>query len=120
MKKRLLAPVLVLLCMLVLTACLGPNPVLKQKIVTPPGPDSPGLYHVEAIISNAGPGDGQIDVVARLIDKRNGSTLTEDDKQVNLDIDETTHVLFDLQIPPSESALNPDDIEVEVKPHYPD
>jgi len=120
LSKRLITAVSILVCTLLLTACLGPSPVVRETHVFPPAQGQEGIYQVETVVGNHGPGEGQIDVVATLRDKRTGATLAEDDKQVNLAVDGTVHVLFQLQIPPSAKGISPDDVDVQVEANYPE
>ena len=118
MKRRIpLIPAL-LLSLLVLTGCLGPKPVVDSYQAEPPSsPDQP--FKVEAVVSNAGPGEGEVLVEVSLSDKKTGAVLRRDEQHVSLQTGETEHVLFELNLPPSAQNLNPDQIDVEVQAHYP-
>ncbi len=118
MKRNLSAAALLLLLVLICTGCLGPKPVLDSYKATPPsGADQP--FVVDALIHNVGPGDGQIEVEVSLTNKQTGQTIAQDSKDVHLEKDGTQHVLFNIDLPPSEQNIDPSNIGIDVQAHYP-
>ena len=118
MKRRLLLIPTFLLCMSVLTGCLGPKPVLEGYQAEPAqGPYQP--FRVEAVVRNAGPGDGDVLVQATLSDRETGNVIRREEQHVSLQTGETQHVLFELNLPPSAQEMSTDHIEVQVEAHYP-
>ena len=118
MKRRLLLLPILLLSTLVLTGCLGPKPVLEGYQSEPPqGPDQP--FRVEAVVRNAGPGEGEVLVQVTLSDKESGEVLRREEQKLSMQTGETEHVLFELNLPPSAQEMSPDRIEVDVEAHYP-
>lgn len=115
MARLLLAGLLVLVAA-GLTACLGPKPSVVDVQKQPPaGPSDP--YRIQVLIENTGPGDGQIAVTVRLVDKRTQQTVIYDDQEVQLDKDERQSVNFEESLPPN--APPADQIDVQVEAHYP-
>jgi hypothetical protein len=108
-----------MMMLLALSGCLGPKPVLQsyEAEPAPPGTDQP--FKVDAVISNQGPGAGQVEVEVSLKNKQDGQLLAKESKEVELQEGETTHVVVELNLPPSVENLDPESIEVEVDTHYP-
>ena len=103
---------------LVLGGCLGPKPVLQSYQAEPPqSPDQP--FRVEAVVHNAGPGEGEVLVEVSLTNKQTGAILRREEQHIALQTDETEHVLFELNLPPSAQDLPSDQIDVKVEAHYP-
>ncbi|MEO8286974.1 MAG: hypothetical protein ABI670_11120 [Chloroflexota bacterium] len=119
MKKRLVYLLLLLPVLLIATGCLGPKPILDSYTAEPPQAGSNDPFRVDAVIRNGGPGDGQVEVEVTLVNKQTGVVIRKSSSEVNLKKDETQHVLFELNMPPSSKDLNPDDIQVEIDAHYP-
>jgi hypothetical protein len=99
--------------------CLGPKPVLQSFQVEPPSKGSDQPYKVEAVVSNVGPGAGEIVVEVNLSNKRTGEFIAKEAKEVDLQKDETVHVLVEVDLPPSAQELDSQDIDVDVDAHYP-
>jgi hypothetical protein len=118
MKRRLLLISMLLLSTVVLSGCLGPKPVLESYQAEPPQ-DASQPFRVEAVVRNAGPGEGDVLVEVSLSDKGTGEVIRREGQKVSLQTDETEHVLFELNLPPSAQEMSPDQIEVEVEAHYP-
>lgn len=117
-RKRLVAALLVVL--FVTLGCLGPKPVLQgEPVVEPPEQGSDQPFRVEAVIKNQGPGAGEAEVEVSLTNKQTGEFIAKDSEQVDLQPEETVHVLIEVQLPPSAKDLDPQNIEVEVDAHYP-
>ena len=113
---RLLLAGLLVLVAVGLTACLGPKPSVVEVQKQPPaGPSDP--YRIQVVIQNTGPGDGQIAVSVRLVDKRTQQTVVYDDQEVQLDKDERQSVNFEETLPPN--APPADQIDVQVEAEYP-
>ena len=118
MKRLLLLIPTLALSALVLSGCLGPRPVLEGYQAHPPqDPSQP--FRVDAVLRNAGPGEGEVRVEVSLSDRQTGEIIRRQEQQVSLQTGETEHVLFELNIPPSAHDLPPDQIEVEVEAHDP-
>jgi PBP1b-binding outer membrane lipoprotein LpoB len=118
MKRRLLSILMLALSALVLSACLGPKPVVQSYNAEPPSsPDQP--FRVEAVVHNTGPGEGEVLVEVSLTNKQTGAILRRDEQHIALQTGETEHVLFELNLPPSAQDLPSDQIEVKVEAHYP-
>jgi hypothetical protein len=99
-----------------LTACLGPKPSVVEVQKQPPAaPSDP--YRIQVVIQNTGPGDGQVAVSVRLVDKRTQQTVVYDDQEVQLDKDERQSVNFEETLPPN--APPADQIDVQVEAEYP-
>jgi hypothetical protein len=96
---------------LALTGCLGPKPVVTQVNKQPPA-SAGEPYRLQALVRNQGPGDGQIEVSVRFVDKRDGHTVLTNAQDVQLGKDELQSVNFELNLPPG--APPPDQIDVQV------
>jgi hypothetical protein len=101
---------------LALTGCLGPRPVVTGVNKQPPA-SAGEPYRLQALIRNQGPGDGQIQVSVRFVDKRDGHTVLTNEQDVQLGKDEQQSVNFELNLPPG--APPPDQIDVQVDAQYP-
>ena len=101
---------------LALTGCLGPKPVVTQVNKQPPA-SAGEPYRLQALIRNQGPGDGQVEVSVRFVDKRDGHTVLTNEQDVQLGKDELQSVNFELNLPPG--APPPDQIDVQVDAQYP-
>lgn len=113
---RLLLGGLLGLVALGLAGCLGPKPSVVDVQQQPPtAPGDP--YRVQVLIANTGPGDGQVEVSVRLVDKRTQQTISYDAQQVQLDKDERQSVNFEEPLPPN--APPADQIDVQVRAQYP-
>lgn len=99
-----------------LAGCLGPKPSVVEVQKQPPA--SPGdPYRVQVLIANTGPGDGQVEVAVRLVDRRTQQTISYDAQDVQLDKDERQSVNFEETLPPT--APPADQIDVQVSAQYP-
>lgn len=104
---------LVALVVLVLwiSQCSGPRPELVGAPVVRP-PASPGdAYHVEATVRNAGPGHGEVQVVARLRERSSGRAYQRDET-IQLDAGEQAGIVVEVFAPPG-------DYEPHVEINYP-
>jgi hypothetical protein len=101
---------------LALTGCLGPKPVVTQVNKQPPA-SAGEPYRLQALIRNQGPGDGQIEVTVRFVDKRDGHVVLTNEQDVQLGKDELQSVNFELNLPPGAPPL--DQIDVQVDAVYP-
>ena len=110
------ARVLSLALALALTGCLGPKPVVTQVNKQPPA-SAGEPYRLQALVRNQGPGDGQIEVSVRFVDKRDGHTVLTNSQDLQLGKDELQSVNFELNLPPG--APPPDQIEVQVDAEAP-
>lgn len=119
MKNRLLSILGLFVIVFALTGCLGPKPVLQSYTTKPPPPNSDQPYSIDATITNAGPGSGQVEVVVSLTNKQNGQTIVQDAKDIDLAQDETQHVVFNIDLPLSARSLDPSQIKVDIDAHYP-
>ena|SRR2546423_5421483 len=119
MKKRLASIIIILSLSLALGGCLGPKPVLESYKSTPPSPGSDDPFRIEAVITNKGPGDGEVKVDVDLKDKQSGDIIAADSKKIDLKRDDTKHVLFEIDLPPSAKNLDPKNIDIEIDAHYP-
>ena len=118
MKRRILLILMLALSALVLSGCLGPKPVLESFEATPhQDPNQP--FRVEAVVRNAGPGEGEVLVQVSLSSRQDGTVIRREEQKVSLQTGETEHVLFELNLPPSAQEMSADQIEVEVEAHYP-
>jgi hypothetical protein len=118
MKRRLLLIPMLLLSALFLTGCLGPKPVVESFQAEHPGdPSEP--FIVDAVVRNAGPGEGEILVEVTLNDRQSGEIIRREAQTISLQTGETEHVLFELSLPPAAREISPDQVEVEVAAHYP-
>src|SRR6188472_3787213 len=102
-----------------LTGCLGPKPQLQDVTSTPPPANTDQPFRVEALLSNVGPGDGDVEVEVRLTNKKTGEVLVSDAKDFTLQKDDKQHILFNLDLPEAARSLDPNDIDVNVDAHYP-
>jgi hypothetical protein len=113
---RLLLTGLLVLLAVGLAGCLGPKPSVVEVQKQPPAnPGDP--YRVQVVIANTGPGDGQIEVSLRLVDKRTQQTISYDAQDVQLDKDEHQTVSFEETLPPN--APPAEQIDVQVQAQYP-
>ena len=111
-------PTVVLLVLLAgtLAGCLGPKPrVVEVQTQPPAGQNDP--YRIQVLIENTGPGDGQVEVSVRLVNKQTQQTILYDEQDVQLDKDERQSVNFEESLPPSAPAA--DQIDVQVSAQYP-
>ena len=113
---RLLRGGLFVLVALGLTGCLGPKPAVVEVKKQPPASQS-DPYRVQVVIENHGPGDGQVEVSVRLVDKRNQQTIQFDSQDVQLDTGERQSVNFEETLPPD--APPAEQIDVQVAAQYP-
>jgi hypothetical protein len=74
-------------------------------------------YRIQVLIENTGPGDGQVEVSVRLVNKQTQQTILYDEQDVQLDKDERQSVNFEEALPPSAPAV--DQIDVQVSAQYP-
>jgi hypothetical protein len=119
MRERFICIALLAAMLLTLAGCLGPKPVLQSYKAEPPPPGSGQPFRVDAVVSNQGPGEGQVQVEVSLTNKQNGELIARESKEVELQSGDTAHVLVELNLPPSAEDLDPESIEVEVDAHYP-
>jgi hypothetical protein len=99
--KRLLglAVAAVLLGVLWVRSCSGPDPVVTSvRLVVPSGTATP--YRVEATIENRGQGGGEAQVVFRLHDAATGRTV-QDEKKVAFERGETALAIAEIPAPPA-------------------
>ncbi|SRR6266508_5567303 len=91
--------------------CSGPRPELVGAPVVQP-PDQPGeAYHVQAVVRNAGPGHGEVQVVARLRDRATGRSY-QHDETAQLEPGEQAGIVVEIFAPPG-------DYEPQVEVVYP-
>jgi hypothetical protein len=119
MRKRILSFALLLLLMFSISSCLGPQPAVINFTTTPPAPGSNDPFRVEAVISNSGPGEGQVEVQVNLKNKQNGETIGQETHEIEMQPGETQHVLFEIDLPPSDQNLDAQSIQVDVQAEYP-
>jgi hypothetical protein len=117
--KRVAGVLLLVLGALVLTACLGPNPVVRDYAVQPPAQGSGQPYRVDVTLANEGPGGGQVELEVSLANKQTGDIIAQQSQEVDLQKDKTVQVVVTLDVPQSARNLTPDDIQVQVEAHYP-
>jgi hypothetical protein len=115
MARLVLAGLLVIVAA-ALTGCLGPKPEVVSVQTQPPASAS-DPYRVHVLIANKGPGDGQVAVTLRLVDKRNGQTLHYDEQDAQLAKDEQLRMDFEEMLPAD--APPADQIDVQVEAQYP-
>ncbi|HEU5367353.1 MAG TPA: hypothetical protein VFU69_02770 [Ktedonobacterales bacterium] len=113
--KRLLrfSPLVLVLVLpyLWVSNCSGPRPSVSGLQVQPPQtPDGP--YTLSALVTNNGPGHGQVDVTFRLRDQRSGHTF-EQDETVTLEAGEQAEVSVEINAPPGNYMP---EVEVEYPP----
>jgi hypothetical protein len=91
--------------------CSGPRPELVGAPVLR-APTQPGAgYHVEAVVRNAGPGHGEVQIVARLRDRATGRTYQRDETG-QLEAGEQAGIVVEIFAPPA-------DYEPQVEVTYP-
>jgi hypothetical protein len=117
--KRVPGMLLLMAVALVLTACLGPKPVVRDYSVQTPAQGSGQPYQVDVTVGNDGPGGGQVLVEVDLTNKQNGVIIAQQRQEVDLQKDKTVQVVLTLDLPQSAQDLSPDDIRVQVDAHYP-
>ena len=104
---------LVLALPLLLTGCLGPKPIVAGVTKQPPtAPDQP--YRLQVLVRNDGPGDGQVEVSVRFVDKQTQRIILSDDQDVQLEHEEQS-VNFELNLPPTAPPLDQLDVQVDAK-----
>lgn len=113
--KRLLrfSPLLLVLVLpyLWVSNCSGPRPSVSDlRIQAPRTPGGP--YTLSALVTNNGPGHGQVDVTFRLRDQRSGHTF-EQDETVTLEAGEQAVVSVQMDVPP---GIYTSEVEVEYPP----
>lgn len=118
MKKLTCAIVLIGLTLL-LTACLGPKPVVKDYALHAPPAGSSDPYSVEVLLTNDGPGGGEVALEVELVNKKTGEVIAQEEQQVELAQNETVRKQIDLDIPQSLQNIDPQEIDVRVDAHYP-
>src|SRR5581483_6795938 len=77
--------------------CTGPRPVVGDVRLLPPAAEG-APYRVEASITNAGRGHGEVAVTVRLRDEASGRTV-QTDKRIELDEHESTRIVADVPAP---------------------
>ncbi|HST05737.1 MAG TPA: hypothetical protein VLQ48_13510 [Chloroflexia bacterium] len=117
--KRFIVILVLLLGALVLTACLGPKPVVRDYAVQPPAQGTDEPYQVDVTVANEGPGGGQIELEVDLVNKQSGVIIAQQTQEVDLQKDNVVQVVVMLDVPESARDLTPDDIKVQVDAHYP-
>ncbi len=116
LRARLLYGGLLVLAALALAGCLGPKPgVVEVKKQPPASQGDP--YRVQVVIANNGPGEGQVEVSVRLLDKRTQQTIQFDSQDVQLDVGERQSVNFEETLPPDAPPV--EQIDVQVAAQYP-
>jgi hypothetical protein len=93
--------------------------VLKDYTATPPAPSSGEPFRVEAVVSNASSGAGQVEVDVSLTNKQTGEVIDQESKDIQMEPNQTQRVLFEINLPPSAKDLDPQSIVVDVEAHYP-
>lgn len=117
--KKLISALLLLCTALMLTACLGPKPVLKSYTLNPPTPGSGEPYTVEFVLANEGPGGGEVEVEVSLTNKQTGEVIAQKMEEVELEKDATVRKQIELDLPDSLKNIDPGQVEVQVDAHYP-
>lgn len=79
--------------------CSGPRPVVEDVRLEPPTV-ADGPYRVEANVTNAGRGHGEVAVTIKLQDQASGRTF-QTDRKLDLEDHETTRVIADIPAPPA-------------------
>jgi hypothetical protein len=115
-RTRLLLAGLLVLVAGSLASCLGPKPHVVAVQKQPPAAQN-DPYRIQVLIENQGPGDGQVEVSVRLVDKQTQQTILYDEQDVHLDKDERQSVNFEESLPPH--APTADQIDVQVSAQYP-
>jgi hypothetical protein len=79
--------------------CSGPRPVVGDVRLLAPTVDG-GPYRVEASVTNAGRGHGEVAVTVKIQDQASGRTV-QTDRKLDLDAHESTRILADIPAPPA-------------------
>ncbi|MEO5953151.1 MAG: hypothetical protein ABIQ44_11855 [Chloroflexia bacterium] len=117
--KKLTCAILLIGLSLLLTACLGPKPVVKEFTLHAPPSGTSSPYSVEVLLTNDGPGGGEVALEIELVNKKTGEVIAQETKQVELAQNETVRKQIDLDLPQSLQSIDPNDIDVHVDAHYP-
>ena len=96
---------------LLLSACLGPKPIVIRVILRPPEQNG-APYTIVAEVRNQTAGDGEVDLEAKLTDRKTGKTF-RGEKKIHLESHETTVAFVKIEAPPSDYAA---EAEVEYPP----
>lgn len=96
MSRRVLLPLLLAGCALLLAGCLGPRPeVIGRELRPPQQPGDP--YVMIVTIKNRGRGNGEVSVDVALKSPATGVTVAAGDMQVQMKGHETTQVAIELR-----------------------
>lgn len=96
MKQRAVWVLPLLLMLLLLGACIGPRPeVVSYDLSAPESPGDP--YIMTVVVKNAGRGEGQIEVIGRLLADSSDEVLAQNDELVDLDPHEVVHIAIELR-----------------------
>jgi hypothetical protein len=117
--KRIIVVLLLLPATLLLTSCLGPDPVVRDFVVQPSAQGSGLPYVVDVTLANEGAGGGQVGLEVNLTNKRTGDMIAQQLVEVDLQKNQTMQLAVSLSLPQSARDLTPDDIEAHVDVHYP-
>lgn len=115
--RRWTAPLFAALALFA-SACRGPDPIVERQTLEPFDRGTK-VFRVEAVIVNRSGGDGQIEVEATLVRRRDGEVVARADREVELHAGERQTVVVELPRPPSAAELTADALELRVEAHYP-
>ncbi len=97
---------------LAFASCNGPTPhIVKVETTTlpasavqsgPAGQQQITTYKVTVTVENQSSGDGQAQLIVKLVDKSNGQTVADDQQPVHFDGHETQQVDFNFDLPPGD------------------
>ena len=105
--KRFIVILVLLLGSLVLTACLGPKPVVRDYAVQAPAQGTDEPYNVDVTVANEGPGGGQIELEVDLVNKQSGVTIAQQTQEIDLQKDKVVQVVVTLDVPEWRATLLP-------------
>jgi hypothetical protein len=112
MMRILRLTIILLCCAAALAACGGPRPlVTRQELRPPAAPSEP--YLLSVTVQNQGGGEGEAEVVARLLRKDTGETAAQEHELVMLEPHEAVQVVLELR------PDAPGQFDVAVEAQYP-
>jgi hypothetical protein len=89
---------------LLLSACLGPKPVVIRVDLRPPE-QTGAPYTLVAEVRNQTAGQGELELEAKLTDRKTGKTFRAE-KKIHLESHETTVAFVEIEAPPADYSAD--------------